>query len=185
MVVLLAARSPARCSGSSPLLPHTMMSSSLLPHTTMSSSLLPHTTMSPSLLPHTTMSSSLVAHRVSSQSSPSQVSPQTTFTDCSEPQTLVSQLLHPLPPTPHSVPEHTTPHVTSSSPASVAAPHATLVAHALAVAIRSPPCTWWLPQMICRLHSGGDGARAAGTVLKARARSTAPRALRKPAPCAR
>src|SRR6185503_6762970 len=92
-------------------------SSPLLPHTTMSSPLLPHTTMSPSLLPQTTMSSSLVAHTVFSQSPPLHVSPQTTFIDCSKS------------------------HVIGSLPASVVAPHATPVAQAPAVAIRSPNCT--------------------------------------------
>ena len=143
-----------------PELPHTTVSPAVLPHTTVSPAVLPHTTVSASeLSPHITVSSSLVAHTRPEQFAPSQLTPQTTL--------VVVTALHPAP-----------------VPPSSGAPHSAVVCHTVDADSSTGRSTRSLPQMTCWLHSAGAGERLSGGALNASARSTAPLASRKPAPCA-
>src|SRR5881394_1763362 len=75
-----------------------------------------------------------------------------------------------------------TPHSTFSPEGVIAAPHVTSVAHALAVGVSRPPPMWWFAQRSFAPQLDEAGYAVVDGSARKRANSTAPFALRKPAP---
>src|SRR5204863_7416244 len=74
------------------------------------------------------------------------------------------------------------PHSTFSPEGVIAAPHVTSVAHALAVGVSRPPPMWWFAQRSFAPQLDEAGYAVVDGSARKRANSTAPFALRKPAP---